>query len=194
MRCYHRVINSAKLLDSEVLGDDFWLLSENLMGCDPFYDLNRHIDWYQVSIGSDIVLEQSRRRLLYLLDSYGDNLYQEDNFKRALADTSMEDLDYKEDFNDFYVMSRLFLVDILEGWADDDKSLRKMLFVSTYYDLTGDKRVERIIHKYQETEIGKKVLGAILDRNYAAFDFSGDSEKMMIKTNQDDVQGKKDNG
>lgn len=39
MRCYHRVINSAELLDSETFGDDFWLLSENLMGCDPFYDI-----------------------------------------------------------------------------------------------------------------------------------------------------------
>ncbi len=152
----------------------------------------RHIDWYQESISPDMVLEQSRRRLLYILDSYGDNLYQEDNLKRALANTLTEGMNYREDFKDFYMMSRVFLVDILEGWADDDRTLRKMLFASTYYDLTGDKRIENILNKYQQTTTGEKVSGFILNHNYAACNFSSDSAKKMIKTNPDDAHGKKD--
>lgn len=287
MRCYHRTISNAKLLDSEVSEEDFELLGKHLMECDPFYDLNRyidyrldnefqraifdmgslsydrllrsmdamwaykkpdlsaeiepidpeaavalideemmkaetyedefddeddysddedyddaddidrvdvflydkkiymtfylnyirHIDWYQTSTRYDPILERSRRGLLYLLDGYGNNLYQEDNFKKALLDTSMEEIDYQEDFSDFYVMSRLFLVDILEGFLDDAKSLRKLLFVSTYYDLTKDKRIEKIMHKYQKTEIGEDVSKAILNHNYTGCDFSSESSK-----------------
>ena len=75
----------------------------------------------------------------------------------------------EKDFYDYYVISRLFLVDILEGFIDDDKTLRKMIFVSTYYDLTKDKRIEKIINKYKNTEIGEKIYDTIFSHNYIQF-------------------------
>jgi len=125
-----------------------------------------HIDKYLEAFGSDEVLENSKCRLLYLLDGYGDNLFIEENFKNALNNVSMDKINYKEDFDDFYTLSRLFLVDILEGWIDDEMTLRKMLFVSTYYDLTKDRRIKRIIKKYKKTEVGEMISRIVLESNY----------------------------
>jgi len=130
------------------------------------------INDYQKRFGTKEELEKSKKRLLYILDSYGDNLYNEENFNTTLANISIKDIDLKEDFNDYYVISRLFLVDISEGFIFDDKTLRKMLFVSTYYDLTKDKRIEKIINKYKNTEIGEKIYDAIFLYDYKHFNAS----------------------
>lgn len=78
----------------------------------------------------------------------------------------MDDIDYKDDMNDFYTLSRLFLVDILEGWIDDELTLKKLLFVSSYYNLTKDERIERIIEKYKDTKLGQTISNIIMDNNY----------------------------
>ncbi len=78
----------------------------------------------------------------------------------------MNEINYREDFTDFYALSRLFLVDILESWIDDEMYLKKMLLVSTYYDLTKDNRIKKIINKYKKTELGYKVSEIILESNY----------------------------
>ena len=127
------------------------------------------INDYQNRFGTNEVLERAKKRLLYVLDAYGDNLYYEKNLNTALTSVSIKDIDLKEDFYDYYVISRLFLVDILEGFIDDDKTLRKMIFVSTYYDLTKDKRIEKIINKYKNTEIGEKIYDTIFSHNYIQF-------------------------
>lgn len=131
-------------------------------------------------------LENSKNRLLYLLDGYGDNLYKDENFKNALNNVSMDEIDYKDDFNDFYIISRLFLVDILEGWIDDDMTLKKMLFVSAYYDLTKDKRIKRVINKYKKTEIGEKVTTIIFENDYSKLNSSlSHTPRKLIKKKTD---------
>lgn len=143
----------------------------------------KHINKFLEIHGSNEDLENSKYRLLYLLDSYGDNLYKTENFEQALNNISMSEIDYKRDYDDFYMLSRLFLVDILEGWINDEFSLKKLLFVFSYYDLTKDKRIKKIINKYQKTELGGKVADIILKQNYStlASSFDSSSKKLMKK-------------
>lgn len=133
--------------------------------------------------GNDENLEGSKYRLLYLLDSYGDNLFKKENFQQSLNDFSMSEIDYKQDFDDFYTLSRLFLIDILEGWIDDEMTLKKLLFASTYYDLTQDKRIKRIINKYNNTELGKKISDIVLKNNFSKLtsDFVSPTKKLIKK-------------
>lgn len=138
------------------------------------------INDYQNRFGTNEVLERSKKRLLYVLDSYGDNLYDEKNLNTALTSVSIKDIDLKEDFYDYYVISRLFLIDILEGFIDDDKTLRKMIFVSTYYDLTKDKRIEKIINKYKNTEIGEKIYNTIFLHDYTHFNITSSQKNKKL--------------
>ena len=152
-----------------------------------------HINEYNQKYGVDETLEKSKRRLLYVLDGYGDDLYNNENFNTALSNVDIDDLCTNEDFNKFYVASRLFLVDILENCSDDDTLLRKMLFVSTYYDLINDVRIKRIINKYEKTEIGKKVRSSIFEHNYNQFNESAvEKPKEMIKKFSNNDNGKKE--
>ncbi len=142
-----------------------------------------HINKFSEIRGSDESLENSKSRLLYLLDGYGDNLFKEEIFQQALNNVSMSEIDYKQDFDDFYTLSRLFLIDILEGWIDDEMTLKKMLFVSTYYDLTKDKRIKRIVNKYKKTELGGKVSDVILESDYSKLtsSFASPTKKLIKK-------------
>lgn len=126
-----------------------------------------HLNEFLENFGNNEILEKSKSKLLYLLDAYGDNLYIKENFINIMNKVSMVKIDYKEDFYDFYVISRLFLVDVLEGWIHDDMTLRKMIFVSTYYELTKDRRIKRIINKYRETEIGDIISKIVLEGDYS---------------------------
>ena len=63
----------------------------------------------------------------------------------------------------FIQWDKILLIDILEKWIDDEYTLRKLLFIQTYYDLTTDIRIKRIIDKYQKTDIGSKVKEFILE-------------------------------
>ena len=141
-------------------------------------NINKYIEY----CGDNQELEAVKNRLLYLLDSYGENLYLKENFNKALSNISMENIDYKDDFEDFYIASRVFLVDILEGWVDDELTPRKLLFASTYYDLTKDKRIKKIINKYRKTEKGKEISKFVLDGDYSGFtDTKLQNPKKMIK-------------
>jgi len=42
-----------------------------------------------------------------------------------------------------------------------------MLFISTYYDLTKDDRIKKIINKYKKTEQGEKVSEFVLKADYS---------------------------
>lgn len=151
------------------------------------------INKYQEKHGYVSNLERAKRRLLYILDGYVDNLYNEDNFNTALNNVSMDDINYKDDFYDFYLMSRLFLVDYLEYQYDDERTVRKMLFASTYYDLTHDDRIRKIINKYKKTENGQKVRTCIIGHDFEPFvEDTSDKPKEMIKKNPKDNAGKKE--
>lgn len=121
------------------------------------------LDDYQNKYGHNELLARAKSRLLYTLNSSRFNLFEEAIYQEKLSEISIDDFDYKEHFFEFYVMSRLFLIDILEQWIDDEYTLRKLLFIQTYYDLTKDIRIKRIIDKYQKTDIGIQVKTFVLE-------------------------------
>lgn len=128
-----------------------------------------HLNEYQMTVNNNDVLENAKRRVLYLLDDEGENLFLEEIFKKTLISISLDGINIKEDLSNFYMIARVFLIDILEGNIDEEITLRKMLYVSTYFDLTGDKRIKRIVSKYRKTAIGKKVSDFIFLHNYSLF-------------------------
>lgn len=122
----------------------------------------------QSNFGSNETLEKAKRRLIYLLDAYGDNLYNEENYQQALATIKTSKV-AKTDLDDFYILSRLFLIDISSGWIDDNYTLRKLLFASVYYDLTKDRRIKRMLDNNKKTEMGAKVYNAIIKNDFSGF-------------------------
>ena len=81
-------------------------------------------------------------------------------------------------------MSRLFLIDILEKWIDDEYTLRKLLFIQTYHDLTKDIRIKKIIEKYQKTDIGIKVKTFVLEHKPFEGLSSNKLSKKLFKENE----------
>lgn len=161
-------------------------LEEKRIAMTFYLNYINNINKYLKIHGQNADLESTKSRLLYFLDSYGDNLYKEENYQKTLYELLMNKID-SEEFDDQYTLSRLFLIDILEEWIDDELTLKKILFVSTYYDLTKDKRIKKIINKYKNTELGKKVYDVILNSNYQNLmsNFISETKKLMKKKNGD---------
>ncbi len=137
-----------------------------------------HINLYETLVRVNFSLEKSKNRLLYLLDDSENKLYKYNNFRNVINNIPIDEFDYDEDFDEFYIASKYFLIDILEEYVDDDKTLKKILFISTYYDLTFDEEIIEIINQYNN-EIATKLSKIILEHNYDEFDTDINKEKML---------------
>ena len=137
-----------------------------------------HINLYETLVEVDSSLEKTKTRLLYLLDDNESKLYKYENLKNVINNISMDKFDYNKDFDNFYVLSKYFLIDILEKYLEDDMTLRKLLFISTYYDLTHNEEIIKIINQYN-TDIAIKVSRIILEHNYDEVDDDINKEKMI---------------
>ena len=127
-------------------------------------------------------LQTVKKRLLYALNQYGCNLQLKDNLNITLSALKNIKFNYKEDFEEFYIMSRLFLTDILNEWSEDkEMDLRKILFISTYCNITNDKKIIEVIKPFKDTEIGKKVVDAIFNKKYEKFDEPSKYQKKKKK-------------
>ena len=115
--------------------------------------------------GFDKQLMNIKNRLIFLLDQFGYDLYKDQNLNKAINAISQLDINYKQDLHDFYVISRLFIFDMLETNEINDLTLKKVLFISTYYNFTKDKRIKNILDKYKETNMGLKLYDSIINGN-----------------------------
>lgn len=107
----------------------------------------------------------SKKRLMYLLNQYGIEVFDDNKFDLIVKKISFEDLNYKRDLYDFYTIARLFLIDILE-YNNNDNMLKKILFVFNYFDITNDIRIKRILNKYKKTDKGKNIFNAIINGDW----------------------------
>ena len=89
-----------------------------------------------------------KKRLLYALDKPEVCLFKDNNFKVELEKTRDENEATFELFSDEvrYMSSEVFLVPY------DKNTLKKLLFISTYYELSEDEVVKDIIDSYSEHE------------------------------------------
>lgn len=117
--------------------DEFWVLYINYLN-----NLNRFMSIY----GESEELLFAKRRLLYALDNPTTMLYDENNFKKAYEETKSMELD-EEPFN-FFVDEIYFIAQEVFRVQSDEYTIRKLLFVGTYYDLTNDQKLREIIEKF----------------------------------------------
>ncbi len=98
--------------------------------------------------GEQEELLKVKKRLLYALDKPELCLFKEDNFKVELEKTREENEATFELFSDEvrYMSSEVFLVPY------DKNTLKKLLFISTYYELSEDEVVKDIIDSYSSHE------------------------------------------
>lgn len=89
----------------------------------------------------------SRNRLLYLLDDIKYCLFIPENFDVQYEKATMYDGD-EDSFIFFSDEAKYFIQDVFEGNAG--KTMEKLLFTSTYYQLTQDEDVVKILGEYRE--------------------------------------------
>ena len=119
------------------------------------------IDDFLLEYGNDPTLIEAKKRLIYVLDKPDICLFKDGNFKLALDD-SLDTLKELEDasFDIFkdevrYMASEVFLS------PSNKFTVRKLLFISTYYELSGDEVIKEIVDNYSDRKeygLYKKVI------------------------------------
>ena len=106
------------------------------------------INAFNDEYGEQDELLKVKKRLLYALDKPEVCLFKDNNFKVELEKTRDENEATFELFSDEvrYMSSEVFLVPY------DKNTLKKLLFISTYYELSEDEVVKDIIDSYSEHE------------------------------------------
>lgn len=106
------------------------------------------INKYILEYGEDEELLKVKRRLLYTLDKPDLCLFNEDNFKMELEDALENDEVTFDIFKDEtrFMASEVFLA------PEDKNTVKKLLFISTYYELSEDDAIKEIMDKYSNHE------------------------------------------
>ena len=123
------------------------------------------------------MLDTSKRRLLYALNELRLVLYNNETFQAELSKISLDWIDIENSFHDFYIMSRLFLIDILENSINDENTLRKLLFIKTYYNLTKDKRIKDLIERYSNRGLYQRIKSVVLENGKSMKNHQKDLQK-----------------
>lgn len=117
------------------------------------------LDNHYVDNGDNI-----KKRLLYALyhldHRFNNNRYLFDKIECLDIDCESYEI---EDYSDFYIMSSLFMKDILDGNIDK-LTIRKILFISNYYNLTMDDRILDMID--QNNDFGRVIYNYLIKCDY----------------------------
>lgn len=119
--------------------DEFWILYMNYLN-----NLNNFMKIY----GENETLLFTKKRLLYVLDKPELMLYDENNFERELNKTKTIELD-EEPFSFFY-NEIFFIAQEVFMLPSDEYTIRKLLLVGTYYNLTKDSELKEIIEEFSD--------------------------------------------
>ena len=98
--------------------------------------------------GENETLLFTKKRLLYVLDKPELMLYDENNFERELNKTKTIELD-EEPFSFFY-NEIFFIAQEVFMLPSDEYTIRKLLLVGTYYNLTKDSELKEIIEEFSD--------------------------------------------
>ena len=105
---------------------------------------------YQQKNGIDKKLSSAKNRLLYVLDNSVYKLYIKQNFDNVLNSVMELDLNYEEDIWDYSRCAKAFFVDVFESTEQNEFTIRKLLFISTYYELTKSSEIKDELMFYRE--------------------------------------------
>ena len=139
---------------------------ENIFFTTYLYELNEYLKSNKTEN-----LKLTKNRLLYALDDGELNLYQEENIKKEFEEGKMVQVE-ESDF-DFLMIEAIFFCDEVFQSPIDDNTIKKLLFIKTYYTLTKDKDLIDIFKKYKDkpeycfysTIVFGNTLGNTLKRN-----------------------------
>lgn len=97
--------------------------------------------------GVNRVLSKVKNRLLYLLDMPDKCLFKEENLNMAIEEVLDRHIVSDEipllRSEVYFLANEVFIVE------ENNFTIRKLLFIGTYYGLTGDPEIKNIIQKYQ---------------------------------------------
>lgn len=106
----------------------------------------RKLDEYMMKYGSTKDLIETRQRLIYALDLSKLCLFEPDNLTTEYEKARELDLD-PDEFG-FVEEEIEFMADEVFVSEKDENTLKKLLFVSTYYDLTKDEEIVSIFNRH----------------------------------------------
>jgi len=108
------------------------------------HKLNQYIKKY----GESVDLIDTKNRLLYALDMPRLCLFKQEKFIQELEKVKEFELE-PEDF-DFFEDEVRFMADEVFMTETDKNTIKKLLFISTYYELTKDKKIVKILNKHSD--------------------------------------------
>ena len=92
-------------------------------------------------------------RILYVLDREELCLYNEENLDYVIKE-NINNQDYKNDIKNLYEEEASFLLEqIIEEEVETENTLKKILFISTYYDITKDENIKNILRNNKDKKI-----------------------------------------
>jgi len=165
--------NAVTLFDSS---EEFYLLYLNYLK-----NLNNFINIY----GESEELLFAKKRLLYVLDKPELMLFNEKRFEMALDKTKTIALDEEEPFSFFldeiyFIARELFMV------PSDEYTIRKLLLVGTYYDLTKDETIRDIIGEFKDNSKYDSFYEIMINncKNMTTDNLSQDIKKLVLRKDE----------
>ncbi len=124
----------------------------NSTEADKYFYLNylNKLDDYINNYGSNSELIKTRNRLLYALDMPEYALYSKEGL--AKAKTEMQDMEITENDLKYLEKEMLFFANEVFTIEENINTIKKLILLSTYYELTGDKNIMEIISNYKNHE------------------------------------------
>lgn len=105
---------------------------------------------YMKKYGENESLLLTKRRLLYALDQPRKKIFIEENFEKELANLDFDEID--EESFEFFQDEYFFLADEVFETKEDENTVKKLLLISTYYDLTKNEEIVDIINEHKDHE------------------------------------------
>ncbi len=125
------------------------------------------LDMVQNANGHNEELTNARNRLLLVLGNNSEPLQEFYAFESAFQKALQYSFTF-QDLKPFFQIARIFLLDILQGNVSNNL-VRRLIFISIYYDLSKDYHLDEIIRQYQDTTLGAQVKECLAHHNYALF-------------------------
>ena len=129
------------------------------------------------------IMKINVKRLLYVLDKPELTIIDENNFKSALQKT--ENVEVDEDSFSFYEDEIYFMAQEVFMVPTDEYTVRKLLLVGTYYQLTKDEQLKEIIEEFKDNPNYDFFHEVMINncKNITNNNLSKDIKKLILKPN-----------
>lgn len=117
-----------------------------------------------ITYGKNDDLLNTKYRLLFILDKEGLCLFDEVNFYTTL-DRVLEFDFHDEAFDFFEKEAKFFIEEVFNNNVRYDYTIKKLLFIRTYYELTGDKEIIDVFNKYKNCDSYNEFYNIVFDKN-----------------------------